>query len=161
MNTAVDAPGKRILIVDDDPAVRESLKQMLGIDHHTVTEAGSGPEALELFAGSAYDVVITDYLMPGMLGDELAEAIWKIAPQQPVIMLTAYLRKLARAGQLADVMLCKPLSLEQLRTAITEPITRTVPIQWDENSSSGFSTAELLRRASATTKVLVQILDQK
>jgi CheY-like chemotaxis protein len=162
MNTSVDAPGMNILLVDDDVSARESIKMLLNQDRHTVTEAANGHEALQLFKSSTYDVVITDYLMPGMLGDELAEHIWEIAPGQRVIMLTAYLQKLSRAGQLADVMLCKPSSREELRDAMASPVRRNIPVQWQEDKTmSGFSTAELLRRADATTKVLVQILGQK
>ena len=71
MKTAVSAKGKNILLVEDDPAVRASIKLLLSIDRHTVTEAANGHEALQLFTGSRYDLVILDYRMPEMLGDEL------------------------------------------------------------------------------------------
>jgi CheY-like chemotaxis protein len=99
MSTAVSAQGKSILLVDDDPAVRASIKLLLSIDRHTVTEAADGHEALQLFTGSRYDLVIIDYRMPGMLGDELARNIKNLSPAQPILMVTAYLEKLVDAGQ--------------------------------------------------------------
>lgn len=94
----------------------------LSIDRHTVTEAANGLEALHLFTGSQYDLVITDYLMPGMLGDELARNIKNIAPAQPILMVTAYFEKLVDDGRPADAVLAKPLSIDDLRRAMARPI---------------------------------------
>ena len=113
-------PCKSILVVDDDPAARESLRLLLNIDRHVVTEAGDGQEALALFTASRYDLVITDYLMPGMLGDELAQNIWNISPSQPILLVTAYAEKLLAAGQPGEYMLSKPWSIDELRRAVAE-----------------------------------------
>ena len=121
MNTVVNASAWNILLVEDDPAVRQSIKLLLSIDRHEVTEAANGHEALQLFTGSRYDLVITDYLMPGMLGDELAQNIKAIAPAQPILMVTAYLEKLVDAGKPADAVLGKPLSIDNLRRAMARP----------------------------------------
>jgi len=121
MNKVVNASAWNILLVEDDPAVRQSIKLLLSIDRHKVTEAANGHEALQLFTGSRYDFVITDYLMPGMLGDELAQNIKAIAPAQPVLMVTAYLEKLVDAGKPADAVLGKPLSIDDLRRAMARP----------------------------------------
>lgn len=118
MDKGVIAKGKHILLVDDDPAVRESLKLLLSIDRHTVTEASSGHEALHLFTGAQFDLVILDYLMPDMLGEELARHIKNLAPNQPILMVTAYLEKLVNAGKPADALLGKPISVEDLRRAM-------------------------------------------
>ena len=118
MNTAVISPARNILLVDDDPMVRDTIKLLLSIDRHTVTEAADGHEALQLFAGSQYDLVITDYFMPGMLGDELAQNIKNIAPGQPILMVTAHIEKLVDNGKPADHALGKPFSIDDLRRAI-------------------------------------------
>jgi CheY-like chemotaxis protein len=123
MNKAVSTQRKSILLVEDDPAVRESIRLLLSIDRHTVTEAANGYEALHHFTGSRYDLVITDYLMPEMLGDELAQNIKKIAPAQPILIVTAYLEKLVNAGKPADAVLGKPVSIDDLRRAIAKPTT--------------------------------------
>ena len=125
MNTAVSVQGKSILLVDDDPAVRGSIKLLLSIDRHTVTEAANGYEALQLFTGSRYDFVIIDFRMPGMLGDELAQNIKNLAPAQPILMVTAYREKLVDPGNPADVVLDKPLSIDDLRRAMAWPATDT------------------------------------
>ena len=122
MSTGVSAPGLNILLVDDDADVRKSMKLLLSIDRHTVTEAASGHETLMLFTGSRYDVVIMDYHMPEMLGDELAANIKNLAPVQPIIMVTAYVEKLVNGGQLADAVLGKPVSVEDLRQAMAKLI---------------------------------------
>jgi two-component system cell cycle sensor histidine kinase/response regulator CckA len=120
MKTVATVPPKRILLVEDDPGARASIKLLLSIDRHTVTEAANGYEALQLFTGSTYDLVITDYLMPRMLGDELVRNIKNIAPAQPILMVTAYLEKLVAAGKPADTLLGKPLSVDDLRRAMAK-----------------------------------------
>ena len=109
---------KNILVVDDDAATRESIKLLLDVDRHLVTVASNGMEALELFKKWGFDLVITDYLMPGMLGDELAQRIRSFTPSQPILMVTAYVEKLIAAGQPADSMLGKPWSVDELRRAV-------------------------------------------
>ena len=121
MSTAGSAQGKSVLLVDDDPPVRASIKLMLSIDRHMVTEAASAHEALQLFTGSRYDLVIIDYHMPGMLGEELAQNIKNLAPAQPILMVTAYLEKLVDTGMSADAVLGKPLSIDDLRRAMALP----------------------------------------
>src|ERR1035437_11108481 len=75
---------KRILLTDDQEEVRETTKLMLEMDEHIVTEAGNGREALDLFTPGRFDLVITDYLMPLMKGDELARNIKRLAPSEPI-----------------------------------------------------------------------------
>ena len=82
-------------------------------------------EALQLFTGSSYDLVITDYLMPDMLGDELVRNIKNLSPSQPVLMVTAYEEKLALAPQPVDALLGKPVGIEDLREAVTKVLHRT------------------------------------
>ncbi len=148
----------RRISLSDDQEVRESIKMLLSIDRHTVTEAANGHEALQLFSGSRYDIVITDYLMPEMLGDELAQCIKNIAPAQPILMVTAYVDKLVNGGKPADALLGKPVSVDDLRRAMA---TTTCLDAAASNSSGGCSRSELTNRASAITSVLDEILRQK
>jgi CheY-like chemotaxis protein len=62
----------RVLVVDDDPGVRQSLQLLLSDEEHAVTCVASGPEALELTTRETFDVIVTDYRMPDMTGAELA-----------------------------------------------------------------------------------------
>ena len=119
MDTSVIIQGKRILLVDDDAAVRSSIRLLLSIDRHIVTEAASAQEALHLFTGATYDLVIMDYFMPDTLGDQLVQNMRQLVPGQPVLMVSAYLEKLVDAGHAADALLGKPVNRDDLRREIT------------------------------------------
>jgi CheY-like chemotaxis protein len=114
-------PQRRILVVDDEPLVCDAVKMMLNFDGHLVETANSAKAALELFDKAQYDLVITDFEMPVMKGDELAAAIKARAPQQAVVMITAYAEMLQASGNPlkgVDHMISKPFLLENLREAI-------------------------------------------
>ena len=68
-------PQRRILVVDDEPLVCDAVKMMLAFDGHVVETASNGKDALALLDKSKFDIVITDFKMPTMRGDELAAAI--------------------------------------------------------------------------------------
>jgi CheY-like chemotaxis protein len=114
-------PGKRILVVEDDPSARGSIRILLNIDRHTVTEARHGSEALALAGAQPFDLVILDYAMPGMQGGEVARQLRKIAPTVPILMVTAYSEKL-RDADLPGVseIIGKPYSVEELRNAVSK-----------------------------------------
>jgi CheY-like chemotaxis protein len=112
--------GKRILLVEDDPGARASIKLLLAIDRHEVVEATGGAEALELLQSQPFDLVILDYFMPGMRGSQLARHIRHIAPSLPIVMITAYLDKLAASDKPVDAVIGKPFSIEDLRRAIAK-----------------------------------------
>ncbi len=125
MSASVVCSAKHILVVDDDASVRSSLKILLTIDRHEVTEAANGQDALYLFTGSPFDLVIIDYFMPDMLGDELAQNIRSLAPSQPILVVTAYREKLVGTGSWANAIVAKPLSLDQLRNAMNRIFRQT------------------------------------
>jgi CheY-like chemotaxis protein len=112
--------GKRILLADDQPEVRETVKLLLGMDDHTVAEAANGQEALQLFTHGHFDLVITDYAMPVMRGDELASNIKHVAPSQPILMITGSAEQSDEITASVDAFLCKPFGFEDLRRAIAE-----------------------------------------
>lgn len=160
-NSQETSTGKRILLVDDDAGVRESIKQLLCIDRHTVTEAGSGREALDLFTAAPFDLVITDYLMPEMAGDELAASIRQILPSQPILMITAYREHLAESGKSFEAVLGKPFDADALRRAVEMPspgIHLAGPL--NDGAPVAFSRHGILKRASARTEVLEEIMSQ-
>ena len=117
---------KRILLADDQEEVRETVKLLLSIDGHQVTEARNGMEALELFAKGQFDLVVTDYAMPGMLGDELAKSIKRLSPGQAVLMITGSAEQQAVAQDCIDGFLNKPFTLTELRQAVA-PLLAAVP----------------------------------
>ena len=109
---------KRILLVDDQQPVREAIRLLLGLNEHKVVEASSGAEALELFRRDCFDLVITDFEMPRMKGNELATRIKQLVPAQPIIMITAYAEQLGDSNNPVDAILTKPFQLDDLRQAM-------------------------------------------
>ncbi len=129
-------PKRRILVVDDEPFVCDAVKMMLAFDGHVVETAGGGKEALEKLDQAKFDVVITDFAMPDMKGDELAAKIKARNPQQPIVLITAYAEMLKFSGNpLAgiDFVISKPFLLENLREAITR-VTSTARHKQDASS---------------------------
>ncbi|MSU59367.1 MAG: response regulator [Pedosphaera sp.] len=126
MNTPGISP-KRILVVDDEPFVCDAVKMMLNFDGHQVETAASGKAALELFAPGKYDLVISDYAMPQMKGDELALAIKARAPDQPIVLITAYAEMLKASNSPltgVDDVVSKPFLLDDLRAAIAKATSK-------------------------------------
>jgi len=110
--------GKHILLVDDQADVRGTIKLLLGADGHTVAEANNGREGLEMFKRDRFDLVITDYFMPEMRGDEMAANLRRLAPSQPILMLTGSAEALDTSKLLINALLRKPFSIGDLRQAI-------------------------------------------
>jgi CheY-like chemotaxis protein len=110
--------GRRILVVEDDPTVRDSIALLLRIDRHRVTEAGNGKEALALLSRQPFDLVVLDFFMPEMLGGEVALKIKLMAPTLPILMVSAYLEKLTDSDKPVDAVLGKPFAVEELRSAV-------------------------------------------
>ncbi len=109
-----------VLLVDDDPLVLASASAMLEDLGHRVLQAASGEAAMELLhRGAAVDMMITDYGMPGMNGQQLAERVRRLHPALPVVIATGYgeLPGLAAAGL---GRLSKPFGTEALARAVAE-----------------------------------------
>ena len=109
---------KRILVCDDEPSVCTALKLLLGALGHEVEIAQCAEEALRVFDAQPFDVVVTDFFMPGMDGGELARAIKTRNHTVPVIMVTGSL--LAGPPGHVDAFLRKPFSVDEMRQAITQ-----------------------------------------
>ena len=116
--------GKRILVVEDERSARESIKLLLSIDRHVITEATDGQEALDLVGRQSFDLVVLDYAMPGMQGWEVAIHIRCLAPDLPILMVTAYSEKL-RAADMPGVnaVLGKPFAVDELRSAVAKLVS--------------------------------------
>lgn len=111
----------QILVVDDEPTVCKAIQMMLKYYGHEVQIAGDGTTALALFEAGQFDLVITDYLMPEMRGDQLVTHIRRCRPGQRIILATAFAEDFQNYGKSCggvDFVLTKPFSLEELRTAI-------------------------------------------
>lgn len=121
----------RILAVDDEDMVRDTLRRIVEHDGHLVEEAGNANDALYMLQGARFDLVITDYEMEGMKGDRLAAAIKGLVPTQPVIMLTAYVEAVGNNPKVMknlDGLVPKPFQIEALREAVAKALRgREVP----------------------------------
>jgi CheY-like chemotaxis protein len=124
--------GLHILVVDDEPLLRQSIAMLLEHDGHEVWQADGGEAALAELAQRRFDVVITDFSMPGMHGDELVARIRQLLPAQPIIMATAFVEEFEVFGQAdghVDAFLLKPFSFKELREAIELVLAPAQPDQ--------------------------------
>jgi CheY-like chemotaxis protein len=117
----------RILVVDDEPAVRRVAGKALTRAGHEALAAGSGLEALELLAsGQVVDLLITDLVMPGMDGVELAERACVERPGLPVLFMSGYAGRLPAAAQGAvrpAELLEKPFTPEALVAVVAKTLS--------------------------------------
>jgi DNA-binding response OmpR family regulator len=81
-------PRGRILVVDDDPAIRVFLTDFLKQENFEVSAVASGSVALKTFHTEHFDLILVDFLMPGLTGLEVAAAIRKSDPQVPIALMT-------------------------------------------------------------------------
>lgn len=115
----------RILVVDDEPSIRDILSAYLRGDGHFVETAVDGLDGLEHFRRGTWDVVLTDRAMPGLSGWQLAAEIKAIAPCLPIVMLSGFASGLLEeSGQLktVDLLMHKPFRLEELREAVQKAV---------------------------------------
>lgn len=120
---------RRILVVDDESIVRESIRRVIEFDGHSVDVASGAEEALAMLQRSYFDLVVTDYEMPVVKGDALAAAIKAIYPSLPVLLITAYGEQLRSAGKpltAVDAIVGKPFGLDELRQVINALLLRPI-----------------------------------
>ena len=120
--------GLRLLLVDDDPMLIKSLREVLEGDGHSITVADGGQNGINTFLAAVKDaepfaLVITDLGMPYVDGRKVAAAVKASSPATPVILLTGWGRRLIAENDVpacVDRVLSKPPRLIELRTALAE-----------------------------------------
>jgi len=117
----------RILIIDDEAAIRESLDTLLTLEGFTVSTASDGPSGIELLSRNEYDLLLLDLALPGESGLDLLPRIVEMQPNLPVIMITAYgtvgnVVDAIRAG--AENFVQKPWDNEKLLADIRAAVAR-------------------------------------
>jgi two-component system response regulator MprA len=118
----------RILVVDDELAVRESLRRALALEGHEVELAADGREALATIARSTPDLVVLDILMPELDGLEVSRRLRAAGDRTPILMLTARAEVEDRVAGLdagADDYLGKPFALDELHARVRALLRRT------------------------------------
>lgn len=126
-------PRLRILVVDDDPMVLKSLRDILEIDGHEVVSADGGQAGIDCFRAACerheyFAVVITDLGMPHVDGRKVASAVRQRSPATPIIMLTGWGQRLAADSDYPEHVNCvlgKPPRLKELRRALNTVISTT------------------------------------
>ena len=109
-----------ILVVDDDEMVCQSLKLLLECDHHETEFAFEATEALTKFQKTPFDLVFTDYFMPGMRGDELARVLKQKEANQKVVLVSAFPPPVKPQG--IDAVVLKPFSLDEIRNVLAATV---------------------------------------
>ncbi|MEV0461618.1 response regulator transcription factor [Nocardia tengchongensis] len=135
----------RILVVDDDRAVRESLRRSLTFNGYTVDLAVDGLDALEKTAGQRPDALVLDVMMPRLDGLEVCRRLRSTGDDLPILVLTARDSVSERVAGLdagADDYLPKPFALEELLARLRALLRRTTVDQGDA-SSEAMSFADL------------------
>ena len=119
----------RILIAEDEEAVRGLVTRALAMDGHTVVATADGAEALEVLAreDGAFDLLLTDIKMPVMDGIALSLAAARDYPQLPIVLMSGYSdqreRSLGLDALIRDVI-AKPFTLAELRFAIATALAQ-------------------------------------
>ena len=119
-----------VLLVDDEELVRTATAEMIRDLGHSVMEAAGGAEALDrLEHGRSPDVVVTDYMMPGMDGGELSRRIAQLRPDIPVLLITGYTGPTDVVSGLPR--LAKPFGQAEIAAALVEPFAddKVVPFR--------------------------------
>jgi two-component system response regulator MprA len=129
------APGTRVLVVDDEPAVREALRRALELEGYSVDLAENGAQALRTISQAEPDVVVLDVLMPEVDGLAACRRLREDGSRVPVLMLTARAGVGDRVDGLdagADDYLVKPFALEELLARIRALLRRGGSERGDE-----------------------------
>lgn len=116
-----------ILVVEDDPAVRDALERALGFEEYAVSTARDGGEALSAVREGAFDLVILDIMMPHVDGIEACRRIRASGDRTPILMLTAKAAVGDRVEGLdagADDYMVKPFALDELLARIRALLRR-------------------------------------
>jgi two-component system, OmpR family, response regulator MprA len=125
----------RVLVVDDEPAVRQALDRALRFEGYQTETAADGPGALGIHAERPADAIVLDVAMPTMDGLEVCRRLRRAGDHTPVLMLTARSAVNDRVAGLdagADDYLVKPFALEELLARIRALLRRSAPMGDDE-----------------------------
>ena len=151
----------RILIIDDEAAIRDSLEALLMLEGFSVELATEGSSGMDLLAGGEYDLLLLDLSMPGESGIDLLPRIKRLRPELPVIMITAYgtvgnVVDALRAG--ADNFVQKPWDNEKLladmRSAIARQRSQQEVVQLRKTLKERYSFGNIIGKSDVMARLL-------
>lgn len=115
----------RILVADDEEALRHFLRRALEARGHVVTTVAAGTEALDALRGGAFDLLLSDVVMPELDGIALALKVSRDYPALPIVMMTGFMSAKARAEDLNTLVkrvVSKPFSLDEICRYVDEAL---------------------------------------
>ena len=120
----VEARRPRVLVIDDDPSVREVVSFLLTSFGYDCETAADGRNGLVRFDEGSWDLVITDLVMPQMSGWDVVEAIRRRAPTMPIVLITALNDPavMRRASEWRVPVVTKPFPSQTLKAAVVEAL---------------------------------------
>jgi CheY-like chemotaxis protein len=124
--TDVRSVPRQLLVIDDDAAYRDAVGSLLRTLGHTVTEAESGSAGLALLRRQPVDLVMTDLVMPGLTGWDVARLVKAAHPRLPVVLVTGCAETIPPdqpERTWVDAILAKPCGLAEIQAVIV-PLTR-------------------------------------
>ena len=158
---AVSSHSGHILIIDDEPGIRDSLETLLTLEGFTVEMAPEGRTGLDMLAMQHYDLLLLDLALPGESGIDLLPRIKRLRPDVPVIMITAY----GTVGNVVDALhagaenfVQKPWDNEKLladiRSAIARHRSEEEVVQLKKTLKQRYSFSNIIGKSDAMTKLL-------
>ena len=146
---------RRILLVEDEPSLVRTLSDRLASEGYQVVPAGDGETALDLLAGSSFDVVVLDVMLPGMDGFEVCRQLRRRGFEMPVLMLTARAEVVDRVVGLklgADDYLTKPFAMAELVARLEALLRRASGPSTSSSSSHAFGDVRVDFASATVTK---------
>lgn len=139
-------PPKRVLVVDDDPELRQFLRRELMADGHLCHEAASGAQAYNRLRSDEWDLVLLDWSLPDFSGVDLCRRMRQERDATPVLMLTAHDDLQERVQALdagADDYLTKPFEIDELLARVRAHLRRAGRTLSDDDLSLHYNDLEL------------------
>lgn len=138
----------RVLVVEDEEAVRDYVSRVLTMHGHTVLVANDGAQAVELMNDHHFDLLLSDIAMPMMDGISLALKVRATRPHVPIILMTGFANERQRAHNLSlliEGLLSKPFTMDQLLGAVNKALANRRKQERDE-------TEEVLQSSSSESQ---------
>jgi two-component system response regulator MprA len=148
-------PDARVLVVDDDPQLREALTRALELDGYTVDTASNGVKALEAVSAERPDVMVLDVMMPYVGGLDVCRTLRERKDRLPILVLTARDEVGDRVAGLdagADDYLTKPFALEELRARLRALLRRATADEAGEDAVLSYADLVLDPAARTVTR---------
>jgi DNA-binding NtrC family response regulator len=152
-------PNTKILVVDDEAALRTMLAANLELEGYTIIEAENAERALEVAARERPDLVLTDIRMPGMSGVELFRKLRERGLKMPVVLMTAFALEELVQGALEDgafAVLPKPFDVDHAVRTVRSAASQPAVLVIDDSGSVATTTSAALLATGVSAKSAVE-----